>query len=167
MNDIDQRLQELGAKIPTPDVPVADDLARGRRRLGVHRLVVTGGTVVAVAVIAAGVALAGEVFDDGPSAGPASTPSSAPSPTAPASPKASEPTAAPESQLTGGELLKQYRDVVAEHIDPDGTHLQKKPDNLQSGGGLGTKLGWTVPGQEGLGMVEIFVGNGWNGFLGS
>ena len=49
---------------------------------------------------------------------------------------------APVDQRTGRELLKDYRDVIAEHIDPDGTHLQKKPDNLQSGGGLGTKLGW-------------------------
>ncbi len=97
MNDIDQRLQELGAKIPTPDVPVADDLARGRRRLGLHRLLVTGGTVAAVAVIAVGVALAGDVFDDGASAGPASTPSSAPSPRHRSSPKASEPTAAPRA----------------------------------------------------------------------
>ena len=47
MNDIDQRLRGLGAKIPTPDVPLEDDLARGRRRLGLHRLLVTGGTVAA------------------------------------------------------------------------------------------------------------------------
>jgi hypothetical protein len=67
---------------------------------------------------------------------------------------------------TGGELLQVYRDVLVVHLDPSGEHLQVKPDNVQSGGGLGTKLGWKVPGEEGLGMVEIFVGDGWGGFVG-
>ncbi len=167
MNDIDQRLHQLGTTIRTPDVPLEEDLARGRRRLGLHRLLVTGGTVAGVAVISLGVALAGSVFDDGPSAGPAG-PAGAPTsaPDSPSPTEASKPPA-PKDQRTGGELLKDYRDVIAEHIDPDGTHLQKKPDNLQSGGGLGTKLGWTVPGEEGLGMVEVFVGGGWNGFIGA
>ncbi|HET9420250.1 MAG TPA: hypothetical protein VFO49_03865 [Nocardioides sp.] len=166
MNDIDRRLHQLGATIRTPHVPLEDDLARGHRRLGLHRWLVTGGTVAGVTVIALGVALAGDVLDDGPSsAPPASAPSSAPAPDVP-SPKPSEPPA-PEDQRTGAELLRDYRDVIAEHIDPDGSHLQKKPDNLQSGGGLGTKLGWSVPGQDGLGMVEVFVGNGWNSFTGA
>ncbi|HWM74143.1 MAG TPA: hypothetical protein VNQ53_10410 [Nocardioides sp.] len=164
MNDIDQRLHQLGTTIPTPDVPLEDDLARGRRRLGLHRLLVTGGTVAGVAVISLGIALAGNVFDDGPSAGPAGTPTSAPD--VPSPTEASKPPD-PKDQRTGGELLKVYRDVIAEHIDPDGTHLQKKPDNLQSGSGLGTKLGWTIPGEEGLGMVEVFVGKDWWSFIGA
>lgn len=167
MNDIDQRLRRLDATIPAPDVRLEDDLARGRRRLRRHRWLVTGGTVAGVSVIALGVALAGDVLDDGPSsAPPATAPSSASSPEASESPTPSEPPT-PEDQRTGGELLKDYRDVIAEYVDPDGTHLQMKPDNLQSGGGLGTKLGWNMPGQDGLGMVEVFVGKGWNGFIGA
>jgi len=159
--DLDRRLHELGAAITTPDVPLEDDLARGRRRLGLHRWLAVGGTVAAVALIALGVTLAGSSVDGSASIGPAGTPTS----TSPETPRTSEPPA--NEQLTGGQLLRQYRDVVAEHIDPDGTHLQKKPDNLQSGGGLGTKLGWIEPGQGGLGMVQVFVGKGWWSFVGA
>jgi hypothetical protein len=167
MNDIDQRLRRLSATIPTPEVPLEDDVARGRRRLRLHRWLVTGGTVAGVGVLALGVALGGNLLDDGhSSAPPAGAPSSPPTPGPSQSPERSEPPA-PEDPRTGAELLRDYRDVIAEHIDPDGTHLQKKPDNLQSGGGLGTKLGWSVPGQEGLGMVEVFVGKGWNSFIGA
>ena len=141
-----------------PDVPLEEDLARGRRRLGLHRLLVTGGTVAAVAVISLGVALAGNVFDDGPSSRDGRYADLAPD--APSTPEASKPSPHPRTSAPAGQLLKDYRDVIAEHLDPDGTHLQKKPDNLQSGDGLGTKLGWTIPGEEGLGMVEVFVGNG-------
>lgn len=162
MNDIDQRLRELGTSVPAPDVPLEDDLARGRRRLGTRRLLATGGTVAGVAVIALGITLAGSIIDDGPGVDPAGAPTTAVVP----KPKTSTPPTEQDGR-TGAELLQDYRDVVAEHIDPAGTHLQKKPDNLQSGGGLGTKLGWTMPGQEGLGMVEVFVGSGWNGFVGA
>ena len=106
------------------------------------------------------------MFDDGPSAGPPARHADLGA-RRPVEPDGGVEAARPKDQRTGGELLKDYRDVIAEHIDPDGTHLQKKPDNLQSGGGLGTKLGWTVPGEEGLGMVEVFVGDGWNGFIGA
>jgi hypothetical protein len=164
--DLDRRLRELGGAIRTPDTPLQEDLARGRRRLRLHRWLTGGGAVAGVAVIALGVTLLGGSMDGRASIGPAGTPSS----TGPDAPRSSQPpTSEPpaNSELDGAQLLRLYRDVVAEHIDPGGTHLQKKPDNLQSGGGLGTKLGWTIPGQDGLGMVQVFVGKGWWSFVGA
>lgn len=65
-------------------------------------------------------------------------------------------------------VVQEYRDVLAEHLDPSGKHLEKTVSNMQSGTGengrpLGTKLGWTVEGEDGLGMVQVAVGSGWDG----
>ena len=61
--------------------------------------------------------------------------------------------------------LRSYRAVLARHLDPGGEHLEARPSNVQSGGSkscgfssLGTKLGWSVAGQDGLGMVQVEVG---------
>lgn len=158
--DLDDRLRDLAAAVPPPTTPVEQDVERGRRRLRRTRWLVSGGAAAGVAVVALGVGLAGTLADDGPSTSPA-----------PATQKASDkPNPKPKRKVDrrdGAELLRDYRDVLADHLDPTGTHLQKKPDNLQSGDGLGTKLGWTIPGQDGLGMVEIFVGKSWWSFIGA
>lgn len=65
-------------------------------------------------------------------------------------------------------VLQEYRDVLAEHLDPTGEHLEKNVSNMQgsdggSGRTIGTKLGWTVEGEDGLGMVQLAVGPGWDG----
>jgi metal-sulfur cluster biosynthetic enzyme len=65
-------------------------------------------------------------------------------------------------------VLQKYRDVLAEHLDPTGEHLEKAVSNMQggdagSGRTIGTKLGWTVDGEDGLGMVQLAVGPGWDG----
>ncbi|MET8521676.1 hypothetical protein [Nocardioides sp. NPDC004968] len=65
-------------------------------------------------------------------------------------------------------VLQKYRDVLAEHLDPTGEHLEKAVSNMQSGDAgsgrtIGTKLGWTVEGEDGLGMVQLAVGPGWDG----
>jgi len=66
-------------------------------------------------------------------------------------------------------VLQKYRDVLAEHLDPAGEHLEKTVSNMQqrgeagSGRTIGTKLGWTVEGEDGLGMVQLAVGSGWDG----
>lgn len=153
--DLEQRLRDLAGSVPTPATPVEQDLERGRRRVRRTRWLATGGGAAGVAVLALAVGLVGAATDPGGTtpSGPATQATDSPSPT---------PSPARDDR-TGAELLQTYRDVLAEHLDPDGTHLQKKPDNLQSGGGLGTKLGWTMPDQDGLGMVEIFVGGGWRG----
>lgn len=65
-------------------------------------------------------------------------------------------------------VLQKYRDILAEHLDPAGEHLQKTVSGTQggqapSGRMTGTKLGWTVDGEDGLGMVQLAVGSGWDG----
>jgi hypothetical protein len=64
--------------------------------------------------------------------------------------------------------LRTYRAIVARHLDPDEQHLDRKVTNQQSNSGkcgllaLGTKLGWKVEGEDGLGMVEVEVSDGIN-----
>jgi hypothetical protein len=63
--------------------------------------------------------------------------------------------------------VQDYRDVVARHLDPGGEHLDADASNVQSSGaacgmsGLGTKIGWSVPGQDGLGEVQVEVTTDW------
>ncbi|MEZ0578195.1 hypothetical protein [Nocardioides sp. MH1] len=61
-------------------------------------------------------------------------------------------------------VLASYRDIVARHLDPAGQHLQRDVSGVQMGGSircgvssLGTKLGWTVAGEDGEGMVQVEV----------
>ncbi|NYI81078.1 hypothetical protein [Nocardioides panzhihuensis] len=65
-------------------------------------------------------------------------------------------------------VLQKYRDVLAEHLDPTGQHLDKTVSNAQggeahSGRTIGTKLGWSVEDEDGLGMVQLAVGSSWDG----
>jgi hypothetical protein len=69
-----------------------------------------------------------------------------------------------------GPTLATYRDVVAEHLDPEQQHVDQKTSSIQAGTGkdcvidaLGTRLGWTSPGDEGLGMVGVEVTRDWRG----
>lgn len=66
--------------------------------------------------------------------------------------------------------LASYRDIVAGHLDPRGQHLQREVSGVQMGGSprcglssLGTKLGWTVAGENGQGMVQVEVGRSLHG----
>jgi hypothetical protein len=160
--DFDTEFQRLAGQVMPPDVPVADDLARGRA--GVRR---TRFTVAGAAVATAG-ALAGVALLAAPDSGPGGA--TVPEPAAPSTPAYTEkvltpvaPEDLPGYQPDNNAVLQQWRDVLAEHLDPGGTHLEKKPSNEQAGGGesgstsLGTKLAWTVPGEDGMGMVQIAV----------
>lgn len=161
--NIDQQLHELADRIVPPDVSVFEDLTRGRRRVRRHRAGVAASA--ATVLVLGGVAWLA-VPTDLPDGGPAGDPTSAapePEPTPsdrelPLVPPSTEPAWQPANIAT----LQAWRDVLAEHLDPDGTHLEKRPSNEQSGGGegsqsLGTKLAWTVPGQDGMGVVQISV----------
>lgn len=60
--------------------------------------------------------------------------------------------------------LASYRTIVARHLDPRDQHLQRDVSGVQMGGSLrcglsalGTKLGWTVAGEDGQGMVQVEV----------
>jgi hypothetical protein len=60
--------------------------------------------------------------------------------------------------------LQSYRAILARHLDPRDRHLQRRVSGVQSGGtpacgfdSLGTKLGWTVAGEDGGGMLQVEV----------
>ncbi|RHW27178.1 hypothetical protein D0Z08_10975 [Nocardioides immobilis] len=60
--------------------------------------------------------------------------------------------------------LQSYRDILVRHLDPRDAHLERRVTNIQAGGSpecgfdsLGTKLGWNVAGEDGLGMVQVEV----------
>ena len=53
-------------------------------------------------------------------------------------------------------------EIAAKHFDPDGVHLPEKSENAGTGGGehgwlVSSKLDWRVPGESGLGMVQVAV----------
>jgi hypothetical protein len=180
MNDnleLDQRLRELGAEIHPPAVPLADDLARGRSRVRRRRVLAAAGTAVAVVAIGLVGTVGPELVsaddrpgysggDGTPLPGPETTPPVRPGEkeVVPQVPKGQETFPAPldSGDYAGNETLRLYRDVLAEHLDPQGRHLQKKVTGMQGGGGsLGSRFGWRNPGEDGLGMIVISVNGGW------
>ena len=168
--DLDARFAELAARIDAPDAPVADDLQRGRRRQRRQRLAIAGAVVATVAVVGSAVAVTPDLIrtDSGPDlVDRTGTPPPSPS---------GDPTASPTASQEGTgwqarrDTLIEYSQVLAEHLDPQGRHLEvltEDNQNEQIGGGeggivsLGAKLGWSNDGEEGLGMVQVSVSNGW------
>lgn len=63
-------------------------------------------------------------------------------------------------------LVQAFRDVLAVHLDPKGEHLEAKTTSVQSSGSgcmltaLGTKVGWTTAGEDGMGLVQVEVSDG-------
>lgn len=155
---LDQLLSDAAARVVPPDVAAGDDLARGRRRVRRRRAAIGLAALATVGAIGLGTSL---VAGDDPGTGAVPTaadptvsdPAPSPSPTTtPTDPPA------PADPRNGKQLLQDYRDVLAEHLDPTGAHLDRLVTNVQgSGRGLGTKLGWSNDGEGGLGMVEVFV----------
>lgn len=163
--NLDQQLHELADRIVPPDVPVFEDLDRGRRRVRRHRASVAAS--LATAAVVGGVAWLAVPFDgagDGaPADDPTSTPSIDPAPVD-RELRLVPPPRGDVWEPDNLETLLAWRAVLAEHLDPGGTHLEKRPSNEQTGGGesadsrsLGTKLSWTTPGQQGMGKVQISV----------
>lgn len=157
-------LPELGARLhalvdgtPGSVAGPDEDLARARRSVRRRRLALGTGALAVVAVVG-GVAWTGAALSNGDAVGDravASTPTASVSPT---------PAPAP-APLTQQQLLRRYTDVLAEHLDPQREHLQRRPDNVQGSGAggkvaIGTKLGWRVAGDPGLGMVWVSVSDG-------
>ena len=184
--DLRDRLDSATQHLGFDDFDVTKDLGRGRRRMRRNHFAAAGSGMLVAAVIGAGWMLVGGP-DGGTTSGPpaqftasqegdAATPSpSAASSTVP-SDKASHPgNKAGEPTLQGvtGPSLKSTRqfryglyDIVADHLDASKKYLNYDTNNLQSIGGgqdsqrsLGIKLGWSVPGQAGEGMVQISVSN--------
>ena len=147
------------SRCPTRGPLLPDDLARGRRRLVRTRGLTSAAALVVVGVVAS-VALGAAGTDDAapdPAAPPGATATDADAPTEPPSGIPSSPKA-PVDTRDGKELLTDWAQALAESLDPGGRHLDTVVTGYQgSGRGLGAKLGWSVPGEEGLGLVQVFV----------
>lgn len=167
-----------------PSADPADDLRRGRRRRNRTRLALGCGSVVVVASTAAVVTLVpgaerAPVAQDptptptAPGTGQPTTPTT---PTAaPATPRCVDADAGSGASGTftpaAPDLLGSYRSILAERLDPTGRHLGPagagnqvgtSPDPACPAGqdrltSYGTKLDWRVPGESGLGMVQVEV----------
>jgi hypothetical protein len=167
-----EQIERLFSRIPfTDEPPVADtpaDLAaHGRRLLRRRRAVSWSAGLLGAAAIATGVAAALPNLPAAEAelevAGPGVPPSAEPTPE-PTSEPTPEPTSEPSVDDIPFPVTRQLLvDAAAVHLDPAGTHLDTESTNAQTGGSAngsvraGTRLGWTIPGESGLGMVALAV----------
>jgi hypothetical protein len=167
MNEIDELLRE----IEPPDVDVADDVTRGERALRRrHRWQVSGAAVSVVTVVVLTVAVVGGGPGSGSTApGFVDHPrASAHSSTPPHADRTHHPhvgsvpaeirrlrnQARPHMGARGSQAtLRTYHQVLAEHLDPNGTQLRLAQNEQGGSGSFGTKLDWRHGG-----MLEIVVG---------
>lgn len=166
------------------DHDVADDIARGRRRLrrrqglaaGVTALAVTSvvGLTMFVSSFGAGTQTAPQVAAPGDpspaeSEAPSLTPSQSPRSPSPTLPPSEGPPVNEDNAFDTLESTKEWRngvyDVTASVLDPRKRHLDYSTQGLQSGSWttgqmhMGIKMGWSVPGRAGEGMVQVMISN--------
>lgn len=162
----DEQIRHMIERVDFPGEPAmtamaADDVRRGQRRLRGRRMATWASGVAGVAVLATGVAVAlpggGEApgQDPGVAAGGGADDEAAGPPT---------PTEAPAGhmKLPFASTRQLLLDTAVEHLDPERTHLPDSATGFSGGGGgggmnVGTKLGWTVPGESGQGMIKVAV----------
>ncbi|HET7430463.1 MAG TPA: hypothetical protein VFJ89_03070 [Nocardioides sp.] len=162
-----QDLDELIDRIAPPVTDVRADVDRGARALRRRRGWQVGAAALSVAAVAAaGVALNAATEPSGagePSFAGRSTTSATPS--RPVHPPRTHATRSrgirhhlgtPPANLNHDLTLREYHDVLAEHLDPNGDQLRLAQNEQGSGDSYGTKLDW----RDG-GMLEIVVGRSW------
>ncbi|MGL5809975.1 MAG: hypothetical protein ACRCYQ_08525 [Nocardioides sp.] len=170
MNNLDERLRQAADRIVVPPYSIDDDIARGRRRTA-RRRIAGGAVAVATVTAVAGminlptggepskgqtVADSGFAGQGGPS-GPSITPKD-PDPRVGLPPTEAEFLRSPEVKVA-----RKLVRVVGDVLDPAGNHIDRKqPPGVQGGfvepiTSIGTKVGWTNPGQPGSGLVQIEV----------
>lgn len=173
----------------TPSADPTGDLRRGRRRRTRTRLAAGCGSAVVAASVAAVVAwptgeepapVAADPLTT-PTAAPATTATTATASAAPATSRCFDPDdrgPARKGQIIAAapDLLDLYRAILVEHLDPAERHLGPGRTNNQVGGSgaegcpsgqirltsYGTKLDWRVPGESGLGMIQVEVSDPWD-----
>ena len=162
-------LDELLARIEVPAYDVHDDLARGRTAVRRRQVVMSAAGLVLTATVGTGLLFQGSW---GPAAAPgfAGAPSVSAAPTTATSTPALPATSAsrrvsstPPDRLeqgqrfsfdSSGPILRQWRDVLADHLGDQVRYAQ----NAQTGGdSLGSKYDWA-----GGGMLELVVGSRWD-----
>lgn len=180
-----ERLVDTADSVPVPDVPITQDIARGRRRRHRRRLAL-GGTALATAAIVG----AGAVYglapggDDAPTAqesgfaggdrtpsGPEVTPpvenGQSELPMVDTEPSADAPEGTEPSEVDR-QLQLDNREAIASIVDPDGQHISRQEIRGTSQGTAATdtggqildeKLGWTNPDEDGLGLIQVSIGS--------
>lgn len=160
---------------------VADDVERARRELHKRRWRSWGAAAASGAVIVSGVAFAapnlslgeseqGPVADratDDAADGSASGEPFGDANPGPASVEINScPAEPPVEDATGMVGFPNTRqcllEIATKHFDPESVHLPERTSNVGSGIGesgvrVSTKLDWVVPGEDGLGMVQVAV----------
>lgn len=162
---------------------VDDDIERARRGLRKRRLMTWGSAAVSCAVIISGIAVAAPNLDLGDGRVPVaegtaddttdeSATGESPAETAPdpvaadINPCPAESPPEPDEELGGlvgfPETRQCLLEIAVKHFDPEWGHLPEQTTNTQAGRGsngssVGTKLAWTNPGEDGMGLVQVAV----------
>lgn len=170
-DDVDtltHELHQLALRVepPAPSV-VADDLARGRRRLGRRRTYLVAGVAASVLVVAGpAVVLPGWFAQEGQEPGPG------PEPAAQSGERVVEPrpglgrAGIRRSPYGGYEgVLEEWNQVLAGHVDPDREHLrtwqESENRNLGMAGKdsdpwhMDTRFEWAEEGRDEVAMLRI------------
>ncbi|AYY12309.1 hypothetical protein EF847_05885 [Actinobacteria bacterium YIM 96077] len=148
----------------------SDDVSRGRRHLRRRRMAAWGSGVAGATALVTGAALVVPGEDPGGpeldvAGGSAGDGMSAEQGRAGTSEESEQPTES-ERPPGIGEFSKTRQlllDTAIEHFDPEQEHLPDEVTGGQQGSGadgalyVGTKLGWSVPGEDGLGLVQVAV----------
>lgn len=164
----DEQIVRLVGEIEFPAEPqmetvVGSYVLLGERRLRRRRMVIAAaGILGSVAAIATGIAIA---LPDDPATGvvePSTREIARPSPQVTPSPLESPPTLPEVDELPFSATRQLLIDSAIEHFDPARSHMTAESGSF-SGRGIGdkvevgTKLGWTVPGESGEGMLYVAV----------
>jgi hypothetical protein len=164
----DRDLEELLGRIPVPAYDVRDDVDRGTTRLRRRGVTLSAAGLVLTATVGTALMLQG-----GTGAGAA--PEHAGQPTITATPETSAPTRllppvespsysptgllAEDEMMPEGEVrLRQWREVLAEHL---GDEVRYARNRQSAGDSLGSKYDWA-----GGGMLQLMVGQRWGDILG-
>ena len=169
-------LDELLTRIPVPAYDVRDDVVRGRTALRRRQVTASAAGLVLTATVGVALVLQGGgraaappyAGDPSPAETTAApTPSPTPSPEEPVESFSPPSVTVPPDGIqpgqrfsyeTSGPILRQWRDVLAEHLGDRVRYAQ----NSQTGGdSLGSKYDWA-----GGGMLELMVGSRWDDISG-
>ncbi|WP_129670185.1 hypothetical protein [Phytoactinopolyspora endophytica] len=183
----DDQMRRLFRDVKFPDEPAmtsmaTDDLRRGQRHLRRRRVASWTTGVAGVAALATGAALAFP-GDDTPGSGTdldvagesdqssvqgdnvepdTETTTGTETRTETEAEDEAEAREVEEQRSQFDDTTQLLLDTAAEHIDPERTYLPQETTNTGSGSGehgvrVSSKLGWTVPGESGMGMVQVAV----------
>lgn len=171
--DLEHRLQALADTLDDPQVPVTDDLARGRRHLRRRRRAVGAGVAATAALVLAAPMLVDAWSDDPAHQSPADNAPSGPSlgfedeVDLPLGPSDHSRDSVPAWTEVDPDAALVVRRAVARHLDPDGTHIKAASITDISEVSVGSADGrvlteqhhlfkWAVPGDD-RASVEVVV----------